>query len=263
VHSAPLRWSIAGLALERLEYELHDESAAAAVTKRYELQSLSLGAFDPEAPSGKTALELRAQAPGMVREFALQGTFERADAKCSAQLSLSALGIELPQGPPLDLEGTGRLQFERGSDGVWTGSGSTEPRRLAFDGVRFDPAGPALSIANLELGGLDQKVPQAVLGPLGIEVGWKAAQVKAQLDAAIREGALSAHLRGLAFTDGEQRHASVDEIALEGWKLAAGLRELGTLRVRGVACELGRDEKGALLAFGMRVGPRPAAALVA
>ena len=99
-----------------------------------------------------------------------------------------------------------------------------------------------------------------MLGPLGIEVGWKEARLKAQFDGAIADGVLSAHVRGLAFTDGKQRHASVEEIALEGWKLAAGLRELGTLRVHGVACELGRDEKGAMLAFGMRVGPRPEAA---
>ncbi len=265
---APLRWSLAGLELERAELELRDESAAAPEPQRIEIESLSLGAFDPEATSAKTTVELTARAGGTLRELKLHGAFEREGPQSSAELSFSALGLELPQGPPLDLEGGGSMHFERGADGVWTGSGSSAPlrvgaqagmQRAAFEGLRFDPARSALSIASLELAGLDGRLPQAVLGPLGIEVGWKQAQLKGGFDGAIVDGKLSAHLRGLQFTDGEQRHASVEEIALEDCKLAAGLRELGALRVKGVACQLGRDEKGGLLALGLRSAPSPAA----
>jgi len=251
---APLRWSLAGLALERAELEL---------PQKVEVESLSLGAFDPESTNAKTGLELRAHAPGALRALTLHGSYERDGPKFSGELALSALGIELPQGPPLDIEGSGRVQLTRGADGVWTGSGSTEPQRAGFSGLRFDPAGPSLSIASLELGGLDARIAQAVLGPLGIEVGWKAAQLQAQLDAAIADGALSAHLRKLAFTDGESHYGSIDEISLEHWKLGAGMRELGAIRVRGVACEIGRDEQGALQAFGLRIGPQAAGTPVA
>jgi hypothetical protein len=257
--AAPLRWSLAGLALKGAAIEIDE--------RRIELETLTLGAFDPGAASSSAALELLARAPGALRELALKGAFEKEGAQCGAELTFSALGLQPPQGAPLDLSGGGKVQFAVAADGVWTGNGSTLPllvgaqtglQRAGFEGLRFDPAGPALTIASLELSGLDGSLLRSVLAPLGIEVGWKEAQLKARFEGGIAQGVLSAHLFGVSFRDGEQRHASLDEIGIEGWKLGSGLRELGTLRVKGASCELARDEKGVLQAFGLRIGPRPA-----
>jgi len=270
--SGSTRWSLAGISLERIELEMLDESAAQAAPLALQIDALRLGAFDPASTGQRTGFEALAHLPGRVRDLELRASFERMDAQCKGDFALQARELTLPQAAPIELVCEGRMELARGADGVWTGGGSAGPlrvdganglQRATLEGLRADPAATALSIAKLELSGLDGRLPRALLAPLGIEVGWKEARLAAQLDAALVDGKLSAHVRALSFADGEQRYAAVDEIGFEGWNPAEGLSQLGTLRVNTASCEAARDDQGVLHVLGLRIAPPAPAAPVA